>query len=232
MSLDRIRSAIRRHGVAGTTRLARDVAGRRVRGLWRSLDELWFDVRHRVDTRGIVRDPHAGQRGESYEHAVCYQSVWTSTFHRAMETDAIDDRADYAFVDLGCGKGKAVLLAATYGFRRVIGVELSPELAEVARRNAARFARRRPQLPEAEILCTDAATYDFPPEPLAIYLHNPFDEVILARVAASLGHSLTERPRPAVVIYHTPLHRQVLDDAAFLEERATVPGGVVYASTL
>jgi predicted RNA methylase len=42
---------------------------------------------------------------------------------------------DFAFIDLGSGKGRTLLLAAEYPFERVIGVEYCPQLNEVARSN-------------------------------------------------------------------------------------------------
>jgi SAM-dependent methyltransferase len=215
-----------------TAQLGREVALRRLVGGWRSVSELWFDARYGVNTRGIVRDLPGAEQGGAFDHAVCYQSVWTSTFHRAIIAPVIGDRTRYVFVDLGCGKGKAVLLAAMYGFRRVVGLELSPALADIALDNVERFTRRRQDVARPEIIRADAAAYRFPEEPLVVYLHNPFDEIILASVVENLHDSLRQRPRPAFVIYHTPLHRHVLDEAPFLEQRATVPGGVVYGSTL
>jgi 16S rRNA G966 N2-methylase RsmD len=226
--MGRLRRAIERHGLAGTARLAADLAKRRALDTWRFGTEVWFDLRHGVHTRGIVRDPHAGKRGDAYAHAVHYQGVWTSTFRDALTSPAIGDRAQYTFVDLGAGKGKAVLMASTYGFRRVIGVELSPELAAIAERNVARFAARRPSLSPTEIVCADASTYELSPDPLVIYLHNPFDDVILRRVAESLRQSLLVHPRPALVVYHAPVHRHVLDEAGFLQPAQPLPGGLLY----
>ena len=37
------------------------------------------------------------------------------------------------FVDYGCGKGRVLMEAADAGFKRVVGVEFSPELCDIAR---------------------------------------------------------------------------------------------------
>jgi predicted RNA methylase len=39
------------------------------------------------------------------------------------------------FVDIGSGKGRALIIAAEYAFKRIIGVEYSPSLATICRRN-------------------------------------------------------------------------------------------------
>ncbi len=145
-----------------------------------------------------------------------------------MSALANGDHSQYVFVDLGCGKGRAVLLAATYPFQAVVGVELSPELATIAMRNVARFTRRRSGLAPIQIVCGDAASFAFPPRPLLVYIFNSFDDVILARVASKLRTSLVAQPRPALLIYHHPVHRGVLDATPWLREIGVVPRGVIY----
>src|SRR5205085_6617351 len=46
------------------------------------------------------------------------------------------------FLDYGCGKGRALVAAASRGFGEVIGVELAPELCAAAEANVKRAARR------------------------------------------------------------------------------------------
>src|SRR6516225_8353137 len=61
----------------------------------------------------------------------------------------------FTFVDIGCGKGRALMVASAFPFRRLVGVEISPELCEIARANTA----RRPEWPSpciAQILALDA----------------------------------------------------------------------------
>jgi SAM-dependent methyltransferase len=119
------------------------------------------------------------------------------------------ERSQFTFVDLGCGKGKALLLAGDLGFRRVVGLEFSPELAAAARENVAR--RRGLGPATVEVVTGDAGAYELPPEPLVIYMYNPFDEVIVARVVANVERSLAARPRPLFVVYLYAKHPGPLD---------------------
>jgi SAM-dependent methyltransferase len=226
--VSRVRASLRRRGLRATLSLAASESRRRSRVPLRCLSETWFDLRHGVATRGVVK--HQSRAG-SYAHAEVYQGVSTPTFHRAMLDPRVPRGPGFVFLDLGCGKGKALLLASSYGFKRVIGLELSGELAAAARLNVERFSRTRPTLPSIEIVCGDAMAYDPPNEPLLIYLHNPFDAVALERVAYRLHRSVTSNPRPAFILYHTPLHREVLDRLQFLREEGLVYGGVLYALT-
>jgi SAM-dependent methyltransferase len=227
--MGRIRRAIQRHGVGGTLRLGLAAVRHRWRSARRYVHDRRFDLRHGVDTRGIVRHAPASE-SSPWAHAVEYQGVWGSAFESAMQAPSIGDHSRWTFVDLGCGKGKALLLATAYRFERIVGVELADDLAATAERNVARFTARHPGLPPVEVVRGDAASYELPGRPLLIYLHNPFDDVILARVLHQLESSLQANPRPVRVVYHTPVHRHVLDAASFVDELDVIPGGVVYGA--
>jgi SAM-dependent methyltransferase len=122
----------------------------------------------------------------------------------------------YAFVDLGCGKGRALLIAARLGFRRVIGVEFAAELAAVARDNL-----RRVGIANAVVEHADAAEFQFPDEDLVVYLYNPFSAAVLRQVAANLRGAAGRR---LYVVYNLPLHAEVLDGCDFLEPVASPAG--------
>jgi len=62
-----------------------------------------------------------------------------------------------------------------------------------------------------ESICQDARVFEFPKEPLLIYLFNPFLESGLARVVGNLEQSLRAFPRPVIILYHNPLLANVLD---------------------
>ena len=114
------------------------------------------------------------------------------------------DPARTTFIDLGCGKGRALVLAAQFGFRRVIGVEFDPVLAEAARHNADAWARRSSSQGSIEVVTGDARQFPFPPEPSLVFLFNPFGEAVTAPVVANLEQSLVDRPRDVHVLYLNP----------------------------
>src|SRR5690606_28332053 len=83
---------------------------------------------------------------------------------------------DYAFVDIGSGKGRVAFLAAIHGFAPVVGVELSPVLHETALRNRSALKSAGALPADPEFLNIDALDYEFPLSPLVIYAYNPFKE--------------------------------------------------------
>jgi SAM-dependent methyltransferase len=118
--------------------------------------------------------------------------------------------ADFVFIDLGSGKGRTLLMASAYPFRRIVGVELLPALHQVAQENVSAYKSAAQKCFALETLCADATEFSFPGEPLVIYLFNPFPEVGLRRVVERLEQSLREKPRAVYVLYHNPLLEHVL----------------------
>ena len=106
-------------------------------------------------------------------------------------------------VDYGCGKGRVLAVAATLPFKRVVGVEMSPELSEDARANLRRVRRRR--CPAAEVVTADATTYPLPDDATVLFLFNPFQGEVLAQVQAQIRESLARAPRPLTLIYMHPI---------------------------
>jgi len=123
------------------------------------------------------------------------------------------------FIDLGCGKGRPLFVASEFDFLAITGVELSPTLSRIARRNAASLARVHPNRTPIEIIVGDALAYQLPEQPLAIFLYNPFGRLLMAQLVRSIEASLREAPRDIYVVYYNPVWAEVLDASAALERR-------------
>ncbi len=65
--------------------------------------------------------------------------VFAPTYTSRTIAEALEIRAGETVIDVGCGSGVLSLVAARLGAGRVIGVDLSEEAIEVARRNAVRL---------------------------------------------------------------------------------------------
>jgi len=103
------------------------------------------------------------------------------------------------FVDYGAGKGRALAAAAMHPFQKVIGVEISGVLVEIARRNLARMKRRCAR--QVEIHQSDAAAFPVPDDANVFFFFNPFAGATLARVVERIHQSWTEHPRDLFFIY-------------------------------
>jgi SAM-dependent methyltransferase len=227
-SLDRLSRSLERRGVRGTLRLvAVDVRYRIVRPVRYAL-ELEYDLLHGVRTRGVVAAPVLGYSdGDLLRYEV---TPWRRRLLGVLESLGIRYE-DFAFVDVGCGKGRMLLLAARLPFTRVIGVELSAECAERARENVAAYRGGRGADAPVEVVCADATRYRLPDDPLVLYLYNPFKGEVLARFLAGVRRSVEEHPRPVYIIYVQPESRELFDAAPFLRELSAGERYVVYAAS-
>jgi hypothetical protein len=131
---------------------------------------LGVDTRAEADSKGAIKALTLGGDPEDYEPV---NLLWWMRMFSAVPLDPTQT----TFVDLGAGRGRALILAARMGFRRVIGVELDERLASDAGINIARWssrggANRKNQ--EIRVVRTDAASFTMPPGPLVVSLFNPF----------------------------------------------------------
>ena len=163
-----------------------------------------FDAAHGTDTAAILVGRELGPCVTRAGHLVIpYETTSEAAIRMALDgLDADFSRA--VFVDLGCGKGKPLMVAASYPFRRLVGVDVSPACIAVARRNVAQLRAGRDRPERVELRVQDAEDFAFPAEPLVVYLYNPFPGAVLERVVANLEASLRESPRQVAVVYVNP----------------------------
>ncbi len=114
------------------------------------------------------------------------------------------------FLDLGSGMGRVVFLAALrYPFKRVIGVEVSRDLHNIAEdniaRNRSRFASRK-----VELICADVLEYAVPDDVTVVFLYNPFTGRVFQTVVERLVESVDRAPRPLRIIYSNPAEHERL----------------------
>jgi SAM-dependent methyltransferase len=142
-----------------------------------------------------------------------YQPTERELFHEMI--GALGQRIDFSqftFIDLGSGKGRTLLMASDYPFRRIVGVELLPSLNEIAQQNLEKYHSESQRCFTIESVCADATTFVPPSQALVIYLFNPFPESGLRRALQNLETSLSEHPRLIYVVYHNPQLGSVLKE--------------------
>jgi len=190
-----------------------------------------FDVQFGVRTSGLIAGRHL-QTGHRHDrHATAYFGVAPSVFHalirrwrRSGPAAAINDTT---FVDLGAGMGRAVLLASELGFREVVGVELHPALAAMARKNLRLWrAAGRPSTGSGQafgngradsgrgpmrIVEGDAVEFELPEGPLLVFLFNPFGAAVLRRLLKGWRKVLAGRVETVDLLYVNNEQEHVLE---------------------
>jgi predicted O-methyltransferase YrrM len=229
----RLQHMLRRRGVLGTVRrtlvelpsllrLLRP-SHRRDRAAERAAEraaDATFDQIHSVDTGGKIHPAAMHDiESENWVYSIGYEPTQVELFERMIDASDIEPHR-FSFIDYGSGKGRVLLLAARFPFRRVVGVEHSPKLHRVAEKNlrSIRFAERRSGLVES--ICIDAVQFRIPEESVVLYFYNPFERTIMDSVRDNVVRSYEGNPKNIVVIYLNPLHSDVWDEVGFLKRHA------------
>jgi SAM-dependent methyltransferase len=176
-----------------------------------------FDRSHGTDTSGFVSPTALPESDGARVHAVCYAGSQPSLVRLALT--ALPALEACTFVDLGCGKGRALLVASEFPFRDILGVELSAPLARIARRNSVLIARRHPQRTAISVIVADASVFPLPAGDLVLYLYHPFDARLVARVVEGVEAALAAQRRCVYVVYYNPVAGHCFDASPRLRRR-------------
>lgn len=174
-----------------------------------------FDLEFGVRTSGLVagRNLKSGHRAD--RHNTAYFGVAPSVFRemivrwRRLKPAAPIDQ--FTFVDLGAGMGRALLLAAEFPFRAVLGVELNPTLARIGRRNFALWRTAGRARSPMRMICRDAAEFELPPGPCVVFLFNPFGAPVLRRVLTAWKRSFAAREGQLDILYVNNEQNRILE---------------------
>ena len=160
-----------------------------------------FDRRFGTDTAGRVEPSQLGiSDAAARKQAILYLPSPHRVTEWMLENVGIRHE-EYAFIDLGCGKGRVLLVGTHYPFQRVIGVEISPELAAIARANLGRYQPPSRRCRMAEVQNVDATRFDFPDANLMVHLYHPFEPAVTSAVLSRLETALAASPRKVSIAY-------------------------------
>lgn len=168
------------------------------------ITDLLFERRLGVRTSG---DVELQELGIAADGRVKYRPVGWLTLRRILPPSAVT--TDDVFLDIGSGMGRAVLLAAAYPFRRVIGVELSPRLVDIAHDNVER-CRARLRCKDVVLVNADALEYEIPDDVTVVFMNNPVRGAIFAAVVEHMLDSCDRRPRTMRLVYASPMEEPTL----------------------
>ncbi len=178
-----------------------------------------FDTAHGTDTSGLIPGATIIRGTDAkLEEVTAYYGIAPSIFHGLLDCwlqrchpQASIERT--VFLDVGAGKGRAILLASEYPFLRVEGIELNPALTRIAQDNIARWQGDRTAEPLASIHLhqADATRHPLPGAPAVAFLFHPFEAPVLRRYLRHVERSLTAQPHPFDLLYANAEHDSLLD---------------------
>jgi SAM-dependent methyltransferase len=173
-----------------------------------------FDRSHGTHTSGFVSADQLAAQEAAGAHAVFYAGSQPSVLREALKV--VPSLETCTFVDLGCGKGRPLLVASEFPFRDILGVELSRDLAEVAERNAAIIAERFPDRTAIRIALGDASNFPIPSGDVVLFLYHPFAAELVVKVVRAVEAALTAESRSIYIVYYNPVAAQCFDASSLL----------------
>ncbi len=201
-----------RHYSGATLNLLLDLTPQRRRLRYGDID---YDFEHNVDTSWAILSLRT--RFRELLSGAQYHATEPDLFHEMLS--ALPVPADgFVFLDLGSGKGRALLMASDYPFREIVGVELLEELHQAAEKNIAGYQSPSQRCFNIEAICCDAREFEFPDARLVLYLFNPFPDYVLRTVLENLRKSIEALPREAYVINHNLVHEEIFRAKGWLRE--------------
>lgn len=176
------------------------------------VQEISGEKKYGINTTGADELKQLKKSGVDISHATIYMPVSYRLMEQTLEQ--LTTASKKHFIDIGCGKGRALAIAAYHGFNKVSGIDFSANFCNESIANLKQVQQKIPAL-EFAVLQLDAVTYAIPPDADCIFLFNPFDESIMQKVADNIAKSLHTYPRTMHVIYANPLYKDLFIKEGF-----------------
>src|ERR1700730_12933596 len=176
------------------------------------IEDIWFDRRFGVDTLETTSD----RALPAVPFGTRYQPTKIKRLRKIFGELRVSYQ-DFIFLDIGSGKGRVLLLASEFPFKRIIGVEFLPELHSIAEKNMRAYRSTTQKCRTVESHCCDATVYRMPPENTVLFLSNPFEHPIVSSLMRNLRESLQNYPRQFYLVYHNPVCHDLVIESGFLE---------------
>jgi len=174
-----------------------------IKGVFRIIKEdIWFDIKHQTNTAAPVNQK---QLFPVKYHAE--QNRYVASTFEVLESalkfvSSEVNLPDCGFVDLGSGKGKALIVAARYSFKRIKGIEFSVKMHEAAVRNQRLLGISS----QVELIHDSASNVEFLPDERVIYFFNSFTGDTLERCLRNIMSS--RRVESGIFIYVNPTEHE------------------------
>mgnify|MGYP000014564607 CR=1 FL=1 len=152
-----------------------------------------YDVIESLDPRETIPNH------PSVTHATIYVPTRARPFLKLLNSLDLN-KSETVFVDFGCGKGRALLLAADFGIKNIKGIEFCNKLSAIAVINTKKYLNQSSAI-KIEIINTDMSVYEVDPSDNLFYFYNPCDEFILKKVIKNIIHSLSLNSKMGTIIY-------------------------------
>jgi SAM-dependent methyltransferase len=183
-------------------------------------ETLLFDLINQVETVPSYADRFLYKKNK---HAKVYGPCDTVFVNKAFDFIRGINIHNHLFIDYGCGKGKALILALKDGYKSVIGIELFPELSVVCRKNLENFSKANQIKAACRVVSCDALEYIPSLTPTVFSINDSFDASILDEVLENIDKKLGDTEH--YLLYSNPVDQAVVLKHGFkMEKEYFFPG--------
>ncbi len=176
--------------------------------------EIKGEKKYGIITTGADELKSLEKKGIDIDHSSIYMPVSYDLLEEIFTY--LQNTNKVHFLDIGCGKGRALCVSAYYRFKKITGIDFSKELCTEAEKNLA-ITKNKVSDIEYKVIHNDAFYFEIPNTVDCIFMFNPFDEVILQGVAENILTSFEAAPRKITLTYINPMHKEVLTAVGFKE---------------
>ena len=177
-------------------------------------NEIKGEKKYGIDSTGADELGSLEEKGIDTEHATIYMPVSYDVIEDIFQQYKPADSKH--FIDIGCGKGRAMCVAAQLGAGKVTGIDFSKEFCDQSKLNLQKTKQKFPHF-QFRVLNNDAFYFEIPADADCIFMFNPFDETIMSGVIENIEISLEENPRSMTIIYANPQQKHLFLEAGYTQ---------------
>lgn len=191
--------------------------------------EIKGEKKYNINTTGADELNSLRKAGIDTSHSTIYMPVSYDILESILEK--LSSMGCTQLTDIGCGKGRALCVAAHYGIKNLKGIDISKEFCDTAKNNLKNTAQIIPDI-IYEIKNNDAFYYEISTDTQCVFLFNPFDEIIMSGVIKNILKSFKLKPRKLIIVYMNPLYEKQFLRAGFKkvysEQKLEYIDGAIY----
>lgn len=175
-------------------------------------EEKKGEIKYQIETTGYDNLKFLKKQAEELDHSTIYMPASFDLLELCFAQ--IDFENCKHFLDIGCGMGRAMVVAAHYGAKKITGIDVAKSLIIKSKKNIATLKSKMSNV-EATCQLQNAYYYEIPNDVDVIFLFNPFDELVMDAVVDNILNSLEENKRKIKIIYLNPMEKQCFLNSGF-----------------